>query len=222
MTEKARRPGSRAPDERYRLFVALVPPAAARAHLAEALAALAGPGLSTPAPEGSTSGPPALRWVPADRLHVTVAFYGDVPVARLDELTVRLRRAVSRARLPGPPRLRLAGAGRFGHRVLHIGLHGEVDALPRLASLAAAAGRRVGAGVDSRGFTAHVTVARARGQVDLRSYVAALASYEGPWWQAQELTLLRSRTGPDPSYHPLASWQLGPALTPDDGPTRGH
>jgi 2'-5' RNA ligase len=185
-----------------RLFLAITPPEPARAHLGAATALLHGP---------------ELRWIPTERLHVTVVFYGDVPLAHLDELEDRIGRAVARARLPAPPRVRLAGAGRFGRRVLHVGLAGDVAGLPRLASLAAAAGRRVGVPVDDRSFTGHVTVARARGtRADLRPYVEALASYEGPWWQAREVTLLRSWTGPAPSYEPLAHWSLGAAAAGPD------
>lgn len=186
-----------------RLFLALTPPAEARAHLAEATVPLRDQ---------------ALRWVPAERFHVTVVFYGDVPVRRVDELVVRAGRAVARAGLTAPLRLRLAGAGRFGRHVLHVGLTGDVDGLPRLASLAAAAGRHLGVPVDDRAFTGHLTVARAKGRVDLRPYVEALSSYEGPWWEADEVTLLRSRGGPAPSYEPVASWPLGTdAAGPEPG-----
>lgn len=182
------------PSETVRLFVAVTPSAEARAHLVEALTTLR-----------STE----LRWVPAERLHVTVAFYGEVPAGRVGALTTRLGRAVGRSRLPRPPRLRLAGAGRFGGRVLHVGLAGDVGVLPRLATSAMAAGRHTGVAVEDRQFEGHVTVARSRGHVDLRRYVEALSSYEGPWWDADEVTLLRSHPGPAPRYEPLASWPLG-------------
>jgi 2'-5' RNA ligase len=180
-----------------RLFVALVPPPEAVAHLAAAVA---------PARERH----PGLRWTAPERWHLTLAFLGEVEDRLLPGLGERLQRA---ARRHGPPALSLAGAGRFGAQVLWVGVHGETDAVTRLAASAAAAGRRVGLrtadGPGQRPYRPHLTVARAREPVDLAAAVADLAGYAGPGWTAPALALVRSHLGPAPRHETLLTAPLG-------------
>ncbi|WP_092623862.1 RNA 2',3'-cyclic phosphodiesterase [Jiangella sp. DSM 45060] len=168
-----------------------------------------------------------LRWSDPAGWHLTLAFYGEVGVDQVDELTERLARA---ARRHPATRARIAGAGRFGRTVLWAGIDGDGAALRALAGSAGAAGRRTGVGTDDRQrFRPHVTLARARGDArgrgdvrgrgdargrggaDLRPYVARLASYAGPWWDAGAVTLFRSHPGGpghSPRYEPLARFAL--------------
>lgn len=156
-----------------RLFVAFWPPDEVVAEVAAAL------------PTGFT----ALRWQPAARWHITVAFLGqrspEAQLARLDQL-----------RLPAAGPLRLQGSGRFGP-VLWIG----IDAGEWLSRLAEQVQARFD--VPDRRFRAHMTVARARsavGQREVRSAAQVLAGFvSSPWWPSA-VTLVRSRTGPQPSY----------------------
>jgi RNA 2',3'-cyclic 3'-phosphodiesterase len=134
-----------------------------------------------------------LRWTSVDSWHLTLAFYGAVDDRRVPDLKARLTRAAKRH-----PTLSLAlsGAGRFGQRALWIGCECEVPTIRALAQSVAAAGRRVGAAAEeSRRFKAHVTVARAAKQVDLRPYVSKLGSYRGPPWTADTVALVRSHLG---------------------------
>lgn len=164
-----------------RLFAAVDPPPPVIAHLADRLRPVHDEQLS---------------WSGSDAWHITLAFYGQVDDARVPELAERLGRA---ARRYPPMELQLTGSGRFGSAVLWIGVHGDVEPVRRLASSAVAAGRRMGVGRDeARPFRPHVTVARARRRADLRPYVDALQSYEGPLWQATELVLVRSHLGAGP------------------------
>jgi RNA 2',3'-cyclic 3'-phosphodiesterase len=178
-----------------RLFAAVVPPAEAVEHLAA----------STPVRDGD-----ALRWSTPEAWHITLAFYGEFPGHRLDDLVDRLRRA---ARRHPPLELALAGAGRFGGRVLWVGCTGEVAGLRKLAQACGAAGRRAGADIDEqRRFRPHVTLARASRPVDLRGYVAELAGYRGPSWRASALALVRSHLGAGEDgrsrYEPVDSLEL--------------
>ncbi|MCB5178348.1 RNA 2',3'-cyclic phosphodiesterase [Streptomyces antimicrobicus] len=181
-----------------RLFAAVLPPPAAVAELREALGAL-------PRDE-------ALRWTAEAGWHFTLAFMGEVGEPLLPELRVRLERAAART---APFSLRLHGSGRFAHRALWTGAAGDIDALRMLAERADAAARRAGVPMEQhRRYQAHLTVARARTEVDLRPYVEAFAGFEGTPWPVEELHLVRSNLpgggvpGAQPRYEVVASWPL--------------
>jgi 2'-5' RNA ligase len=180
-----------------RSFVALMPPAAALAELADAVAPL-------------RAAHPQPSWTRPEQWHLTLAFLGEVDEAVLPDLTARLDRA---ARRHPPMRLALAGGGRFGDRVLWVRVVTEGDAVRRLAASIGAAARRCGIPVDDRPYRAHLTLARARGGADLRPAVAALAGFTGTPWTADVLHLVRSRLGAGPggtaAHEAVASWPLG-------------
>ncbi|MEJ7702468.1 MAG: RNA 2',3'-cyclic phosphodiesterase [Geodermatophilaceae bacterium] len=141
-------PGSAHPHRRHlkrvRLFVGLFPPAAAVAHLDDALAAIR---------HGS-----GLRWQPAERWHVTLAFLGDVEPHGVDDV-----RADVAADCGSVPALtaRLAGAGSFrtgrGGGALWIGVRGD-----GLAELAARLRSAELTDEEASRFRGHLTVARWR------------------------------------------------------------
>jgi 2'-5' RNA ligase len=178
-----------------RLFVALDVPDTAVQHLEHAVADL-------------RDGHRALRWVPCERWHVTLAFLGDVTEPSLGPLSERLERA---ARRHDALSLSFAGAGRFGNRVLWVGLQGDRIALNHLATSVAAAARRAYVPSDDRMHRPHLTLARGRTtSADLRPLVAALADYEGPTWQATTFSLVRSHLGARPEYQVLTGFRLRP------------
>jgi RNA 2',3'-cyclic 3'-phosphodiesterase len=179
-----------------RLFVALDVPHVAVDHLEGAVAAV-------------RDQHPDLRWVAADRRHVTLAFLGEVEESALAALSERLERVGQRHQQMA---LHFAGAGRFGSRVLWVGVHGDREPLSRLAQSVGAAARKAGVPVDPRAHRPHVTLARGRTtSLDLRPVVADLAGYEGPAWRARSFSLVRSRLGPQPQYEVLAGFPLRPA-----------
>ena len=127
-----------------RLFVAIDFPEAVR----ERLATLAG-------------GVPGARWVPAEQIHLTLRFIGEVDRGRFDDIAEALAGIDAR----GFP-ARVKGVGHFpprgAPRVLWAGiedgagpthLHGKIEAV--LA--------RLGVAPDRRKFHPHVTLARLRG-----------------------------------------------------------
>jgi 2'-5' RNA ligase len=185
-----------------RLFVALDPPEEVRAHLATAL--------RDRAPDLFRGAKPARP----EQWHLTLAFLGEVPGVQVSAVWSAVARA---AGTTGPLRLRLAGAGAFGQdrAVVWVGLTGDTEELQRLAGVLRDRLRVVRVPLDTRPFRPHLTVARG---VDLRraaaaAALAALTSYEGPWWTAQELTLLHSRLGAgvggSPRYDPVGAFPLG-------------
>jgi RNA 2',3'-cyclic 3'-phosphodiesterase len=180
-----------------RLFAAVVPPVTAIDHLDRVAAPV-------------RVACPELRWIPTERWHLTLAFYGEVAdrdVARFE------RRGVRATRDGVALDLRFAGAGRFGERVLWAGVDGDVAGLRALAG---------GLATDARPYQPHLTLARAREGGDLRAAVTMLETYDGPGWRASEVVLFRSHVrertigefpnkadcGPEPRYESITRWPL--------------
>jgi len=181
--------------------VAVTPPQAALAELEAAVAPLR--------PEW-----PGLRWASAERWHVTLAFLGQVDESRLDGLRERLDRAAGRHQAL---QLRIGRGGAFPSagraRVLCAHISGEPAALERLRGLAssvAAGARRAGAPPPDEGrrYRPHLTLARCRQPSNLKSLVESLGDFAGNSWDASEVELIVSKTGPQPSYQTIGSWPL--------------
>ena len=171
-----------------RLFVALRPPAEVLAHADAALAPV-------------RAARPDLRWVPPERWHLTLAFYGEVPDGNVEGTVAMVERRL-RGQLPCT--LAFAGAGQFSRRALWLGVSGEVDVLRATARAVT---------FERRPFRPHLTVARLRGGVDASGAVESLTTYTGPVWTAGTVHLVRSRLGPSPSYDDVATWTL-PTTSP--------
>jgi 2'-5' RNA ligase len=169
-----------------RAFFAIVPPPSSLAPLVTAVDRLRGPGAS---------------WVGPDRLHVTLAFHGEVSDRAASRLAQRLAVAAARS---APFALRIEGGGAFPRparpRVLWAGLTGDVSAL---ASLAVAVGAE-------EPYVPHVTVARVRDHhYDATDALAVLGAVRGEPWTVTEAVLMRSVLGPRPSYDVVARAPLG-------------
>lgn len=190
-----------------RLFVAVLPPVEALQGLSDAVAPVRG-----------LPGADRLRWTTVEGWHLTLAFLGQVPQDRLPELEAALA-AVAGAH--PAHRLRLAGAGRFGDRVLWAGVEGQAWALRRLAEAVNEATADVTGEVDAFAFHPHLTLARAgssRGHrravqrvaaAELEGLAAALADYRGPEWEAAELHLMKSDLdGGFAHYETVRAWPL--------------
>lgn len=184
-----------------RLFAALVPPVRVLEHAERALA-------------GVRSGRAAtLRWVPRENLHLTLAFYGDVPEGSVPDLTAGL---AALAATSSAPDIWLRGAGAFAGRTLWLGLAGEVRGVQGLMGDAR---DLLTDETDDGPPRPHVTVARTgRRSRDLDAAVLAdtvraLAVYRGPAWRPAAITLLSSHLGEGqggaPRYEVEASHPLG-------------
>jgi RNA 2',3'-cyclic 3'-phosphodiesterase len=176
---------------RLRLFVAVDLPAHVRSALAQWAEAVA---------------PPGVRCVPAENLHLTLAFLGsrsldeaDAVAALLPELTTAVGELRTEGALWLPPR-------RPG--VLSVAL-GSAEGLVALHTAVVSALREaVGHEPDHPSFRPHVTVGRMRRGTGVRP--AALAPPPPVLAFAPEaLTLYRSHTGPDGArYEALAQAAL--------------
>jgi 2''-5'' RNA ligase len=181
-----------------RLFVALAPPTDCVDELSAALDDVRGT-------------VPDLRWTPPEQWHLTLAFLGEVDERVLPDLVARLARTASRHE---PLDLWLAGAGRFGCRVLWLGVRGDTEGLRHLAASVRAAARRARLPVEDRPYRPHLTLARGRDPAaDLRPVVARMNGFAGRPWTADALHLVRSHLGAGAGgtarHEPVTSWSLG-------------
>lgn len=153
------------------------------------------------------------RWVRPEGIHLTVKFLGNAPAEAVEDLI----RAAQDA-LAGLPRMNLrpSGVGAFPRpkspRVVWAGLTGDTRPLAELAGRLDGAMAELGFPPETRPFSPHLTLGRVksgRGRVDLVNTIAGLANYDGPPFTAGEITLFRSRLGPDGAkYESLAKIEL--------------
>jgi 2'-5' RNA ligase len=165
-----------------RLFVAVWPPA----HVTEALA-------EVPVGEG--------RRTPAERLHVTLRFLGAVAEERVEPLVDALATATSGLAEVLPVTARVGPVtGVFGRSVLHVAVSGLEGLAAGVAGATEGFGEVAAVGEEDRPFVGHLTLARSGGRrrgPDLRALrgLAVPAAARVPW-PVQEVTLVRSSTGP--------------------------
>jgi 2'-5' RNA ligase len=148
-----------------------------------------------------------FRWVPAENLHLTLAFLGWVEVSTVDAIVDRLPTAAAR---PHAFSTRLSGAGRFPERgkarVLWVGLDDAGGALTALAETVQ------GSLQDSfqredRPYRPHITVARARRPVAVPGLETGGGSSS---FDVDEIALFESHLGRQHArYEVLARSQLG-------------
>jgi 2'-5' RNA ligase len=116
-----------------------------------------------------------IRWVPADQLHLTLVFDGDLSTAALDELA----EVVRRIELP-PMSLHLQGLGHFPPRgmprVVWAGFGGDLEALGALHEQLAARAAVLGVPREKRGFVPHATLGRVRSPFGVLAMVDQLKS----------------------------------------------
>ena len=172
-----------------RTFVALNLPPEARSLVADLRRAL------TPAPRG-------LRWAATSQLHLTLAFLGDID----DEEGLAKVRAATRsaAAAHAPFDADLRGIGAFPHagraRVAWVGWGAGAEAVSALqATLARALARPV----DRSPFSPHVTLARARDTLDLRTWLASAPAWTSPVWRVGAVDVMSSELTREGAIHTL-------------------
>ena len=185
-----------------RLFLAIDPGEECRSRLASVVAAV----------RASSSG---VRWVRDGKLHVTLAFFGDVPEAHVDDLRTAARQVVVRHQ-PFPASV--SGSGVFPDwrrpRVVWLGL-GDNSQMMQLGNEIGVMSTALGFPPDHP-FRAHLTIGRiprplsATQREALRS---ALGSLSGAYpFDVTRVVLMRSGLSPAGSeYSELASFPLGGA-----------
>jgi 2'-5' RNA ligase len=105
----------------------------------------------------------SYRWVDPASMHLTLAFLGEQPAARLDALD-EVGSAAASASRPGVLRLGAPGTfgGRNAPRVLWVGLDGDLDALGAIQARLDRGLRHAGFELEERAYSPHITLARRR------------------------------------------------------------
>lgn len=152
---------------------------------------------------------PGARWVPAEQIHLTLAFLGEVEEKTVRKLTGEL------ARIQAPAfELCFTGTGCFPNRhrprVLWIGLEPE----PRLTDLAARVQEAVlacGIPQEERPFSPHITLARLKIPASMESgaFLDQHQKENLPLLSVREFTLFQSRLTPQGAVHtPIKNFAL--------------
>lgn len=154
-----------------------------------------------------------LRWVSPAALHLTLKFLGELPAETFEAAASALEAPLG---LGAPLVLKPADLGAFPSprrpRVLWVGLAGDVPRLARAALVLEARLEPLGIPRETRPFTPHLTLARARGPAGgppLDRYLADEGEYGGPEFEVSDVTLYESRLGPGgPRYLPRRTISL--------------
>lgn len=154
------------------------------------------------------------RWVPYTDMHLTLKFLGEVPAARLNDVTAAMEEV---ARVTGPMQLRFERVGAFPSprrpRVIWIGL----ESGPRIRLLHDALDRRMtefGIPRENRSFRPHVTLGRANRNAGPGEFVEFERHARGMFLEAEvevrEIDLMQSRLEPTGAqYERLVSASFG-------------
>jgi 2'-5' RNA ligase len=170
-----------------RLFLALALPDAIRTLLSE---------LAEPLPH--------VRWTPADQLHVTLRFLGDVESSALDALLVRLATIQVE-----PFLLPIEGVGAFppksAPRVLWAGTGKGHPRLFQLRKQLDDTALAAGVDFDVRSFHPHVTLARCADEAAgaAAGWLRRHQAFEGPPFKVDAFDLVASDLRPTGAEHHL-------------------
>lgn len=175
-------------DATLRVFYALWPDAAARGALA---------GLAREIAQRCGG-----RAATSEKLHVTLAFVGDAPIARIDALTA-IGATAARDAAPFALTLERSGGARAGE-VAWLAPAAVPDALAHLQAALVAGLDEHGFQTERRAFRPHVTLARRCTRALSRGPQAPIS------WDVTRLTLIVSEpSAQGPRYRELGAWQLG-------------
>ncbi|MCK6482598.1 MAG: RNA 2',3'-cyclic phosphodiesterase [Phycisphaerae bacterium] len=142
------------------------------------------------------SGVSGVRWIPANQMHLTLKFLGDIDERDLPMLCDLLSEAALECE---PFHLSLRGAGCFPPsgpvRIVWAGLEEPTGRLARLHERCEALFAGLGFKQEHRAFRAHVTMARvksARAGAEIRQRVAAHVDFAGATFDVDEIVFYQS------------------------------
>jgi len=154
---------------------------------------------------------PKISWTKPENLHVTLKFLGEVPDARVPALCDAMKSAPLEAAF----NLRTAGVHHFPPRgpinVIVSSLEGDLAAARRLAAEIESACEPCGFAKESRPFTPHVTIGRAKQTMTAREWEALELppAAPGEMFPVSRVVLMQSDLRRDgPVYAPVATFPL--------------
>jgi 2'-5' RNA ligase len=160
-----------------------------------------------------------VTWIPADRLHLTIRFIGEVDGTKASAITDRLARPPVDIR---PFDLTLCGAGAFPRsgspRVLWIGVCGGREELLAIERDIAARLMPLGVASEARAYSPHLTLARVREPAGLRTaaLLDGLTDRVVGTVHIGAITLFQSTLSPKgPTYTPLLRVALYEGVSKD-------
>lgn len=160
---------------------------------------------------------PPVRWVAPEKVHVTLAFLGEIPPERVEVAGECAARAAADV---APFEIEAIGAGVFPDRrrprVIWVGMAGEMEALRLLHTRLEDDLAAHGFPKEGRPFSPHLTLGRVRRQAipsEARALGQAVTALTVPSlgrWQVEHITVIRSDLKPEgPVYTPLRVIMLG-------------
>lgn len=146
-----------------------------------------------------------LRWTPAEQLHLTLRFIGEVDGDTAEDVAA----ALSTLRF-APFELHLKGVGQFHHKrsgALWAGITPR-EPVEALASRIDRAVISAGEPTETRAFVPHVTLARWSGPApDLQPWLTRHGTLSSAPWTVRGFTLFESHLGRHGAYHePVATF----------------
>jgi 2'-5' RNA ligase len=154
-----------------------------------------------------------VRWPPAQNLHLTLKFLGEVPDADVPGVCEAARFAAERS---APFGFALEGLGCFPPkgpaRIVWAGVKPDGEGLPRCQKAVEEETARVGFKPERRPFSPHLTIGRVRQVPNTRELRAAVETTEwaGPGQHVEELVVFESDLRPSGAvYRRVAGCRLG-------------
>ena len=137
----------------------------------------------------------AVRWTPAEQIHLTLQFLGNISATESEEIARCL------APLATNLGLRAQGLGAFpslrNPRIIWVGLAGDIDELKALqAAVEHATGRK-----ENRAFHPHLTIGRVREGRKVKAELDDWTDKEFGEWSVRELLLMQSKLSPAGAAH---------------------
>src|ERR1051326_7978016 len=188
--------GSPTQPDRLRLFVAIHVPEAVKEKLREVQRELQ-----------KLLAKASVRWTPPEQIHLTLRFFGTVPIEDLPQLQTALANACVRIR---PLELRACGLGAFPPKrappVLWAGVQDSTNQLLPLQKSIETATAQFGEKPEPRDFSAHLTLARIKEihraeEKALREFLPAQTNRLCGEWSVTKIELLQSHLGPSGAKH---------------------
>ena len=159
---------------------------------------------------------PFVKWVAPEGIHLTLKFLGSVASNKVSEIIEAISKAAQGA---SAMHLQMGGLGVFPNwqrpQVVWVGMRGEIEKLAALQRNIETALAPLGFPPESRGFTAHLTLARLRERASpgekqrFGEWLRSARSESRTAFEANSLSLMRSQLTPAGAiYTRLASVEL--------------